>query len=71
MARPKLTNPTVYKNIGIPQDLCARLELELYSDLEQKIPFGAQQEFFTMLLRDHFGRMDKHQITTNEKMTTL
>jgi len=54
MARPKKTVPTVFKKIGIPEDLAERLELELYSEVEGKVPFGAMQEFFTALLRKHF-----------------
>jgi hypothetical protein len=54
MARPKKTFRTVPKNICLPEDLVAKLELELYSEVEGKIPFGAQQEFFTKLLRDYF-----------------
>ncbi len=55
MARPKKVIRTVYTNIGLPEDLVARVKLELYSEVEGKIPFGAQQEFFTKLLRDYFG----------------
>jgi hypothetical protein len=54
MARPKKTIRTIYKNIGIPEDLAAKMELELYSEVEGKIPFGAQQEFLTKLLRAYF-----------------
>lgn len=55
MARPKKTLVTVSKNIRIPEDLAARLELELFSNLEGKIPYGAQHEFFTKLLREYFA----------------
>jgi hypothetical protein len=54
MARPKKLIRTVYKNIAIPEDLAAKVELELYSEVEGKIPFGAQQEFFSRLLRAYF-----------------
>ena len=57
MARPRKTIRTVFKNIGIPEDLAARVELHLYSEVEGKIPLGAQQEFFTKLLRDFFDQM--------------
>jgi hypothetical protein len=59
MARPTKTIRTIFKNIGIPEDLVARMELELYSEIEGRIPFGAQQEFFTKLLREYFdGKTD-------------
>lgn len=60
MSRPKKTIPTVFKNIGIPKDLADKVDGHLFSDVEGKIPFGAQQEFFTKLLRDYFdGRVSK------------
>jgi hypothetical protein len=54
MARPKNTLKTVYFNVGLPEDLAVKVKLELYSELEGKIPFGASQEFFTGLVRSHF-----------------
>ena len=55
MARPKKLIRTVFKNIALPEDLVAKLELELFSEIEGKIPFGKQQEFFTKLLTDYFN----------------
>ena len=56
MSRPKKTVRTVFKNIGLPEDLVVKMELELYSEVEGRIPLGAQQDFFTRLLRDYFER---------------
>lgn len=58
MPRPKKTTRTIFKNIGLAEDLVARLELELFSEVEGRIPFGAQQAFFERLLRKHFAEMD-------------
>jgi len=58
MSRPARVVRTISKNIALPEDLVARLELELYSDLEGKIPFGAQAKFFEDLLRRHFTEQD-------------
>lgn len=58
MARPKKTIRTVFKKISLPEDLAARVELECYSELEGKIPVGAQQEFFVRMLRDYFEKKD-------------
>lgn len=71
MARPKKTIRTVFQNIGLPEDLAARLDLELYSDLEEKIPFGAKSDFFTALVRKHFAEQEATQdavkyLLTNE-----
>ena len=54
MARTKKPERTIQKNIAIPEDICARMELELYSPLEGRIPFGAQQELIVSLLRAHY-----------------
>lgn len=59
MARPKRIVRTISKNIALPEDLVARMELELYSELEGKIPFGAQQKFLEKVLRDHYTRQDQ------------
>ena len=60
MGRPSKTLRSVQKNIAIPEDLCARLELELYSEVEGRIPHGVQQAFFEKLLRDYFdGKQEK------------
>ena len=66
MSRPKKTIRTVYKNIGLPEDLVARIELELYSEVEGRIPFGAQQAFFTNLLTEHFAVRDAVMKATTE-----
>ena len=58
MSRPKKTVRTVFKNIGLPEDLVVKLELELYSEVEGRIPLGAQQAFFTSLLRAYFNEKE-------------
>ena len=59
MGRPLLTVRTVGKHISIPEPLNDRLEKELYSEAEQRIPFGAQQALFISLLEQHFRKLDK------------
>ena len=58
MPRQKNLIPTVEKKIQIQADICARMELELFSDLEGKIPYGAQSELINKLLREHYRRQD-------------
>lgn len=58
MARPKKTIPTIYRNIGLPADLVEKMDQELHSEVEGRIPFGAQQRFFTKLLRDYFDQSE-------------
>jgi len=51
MARPKKSVPSVEKNISLPQDLVVQVELELYSELEGKVPFAAWQGYLVALIR--------------------
>lgn len=55
MARPKQTTPSVFKNIALPEPLAAKLDIELFSDLEGRIPTGAYKEFFSALLEQYFA----------------
>ena len=54
MPRPKQTIPSVHRNIALPQPLADRLDLELYSELEEGIPVGAYKKFFSDLLAQYF-----------------
>ena len=54
MPRPKQTTPSIMKNIALPEPLAAKLELELFSELEGRIPTGAYKDFFTQLLVQYF-----------------
>lgn len=59
MPRPKKTVRSVYIHVGLPEDIVARVELELYSEAERRIPFGAWQKLITALLRQHISRLDE------------
>ena len=58
MAKPKKVIPTVEKKVSIPMDLCVRMETTLYSELEGRIPYGAQSEFIVGLIRSHYQSID-------------
>lgn len=53
MPRPRKTDRPVEKTICLPQTLVARVDLELYSELEGKVPFGAWQKLVIELLERH------------------
>lgn len=54
MARPaKIVRPTKL-HLAIPEDLRARMDLHLYSQVEQRIPVGAYQDFLCGLAREFF-----------------
>lgn len=56
MPRPRKTDRPVEKNISLPTSTVARVELELFSELEGKVPFGAWQKFLVGLIDEHFAR---------------
>jgi len=58
MSRPKGLTPRISKNISLPQDIVARMELELYSEVDGRIPIGAQSQLIEKLLREHYKKMD-------------
>lgn len=60
---PRLMRP-VRKNIALPEDIAARVELELYSDIEGRVPHGAWSKFLTELVREHYRRKDAAQLQT-------
>lgn len=64
MARPPRTNRPVEKTISIPEDIVTRIDLELFSELEGKVPFGKWAELVTGLLREHLDRQARAQQLT-------
>ena len=51
MGRPKKAIRPIEKNISLPEDICARVDLMLYSELEQRVPHGAWSRYITELIR--------------------
>lgn len=58
MPRAKSPVRSISKLIRLPEDIVARLELELYSPAEGRVPQGAQQDLFMRLLKEHFEKLD-------------
>lgn len=58
MPRPKKTVRTIFKNIGVAEDLVARIELEFYSDLQKRVPIGSWQGLIDKLLRRYLLEKD-------------
>lgn len=54
MPRPKSLNPPEYLRVALDQSLKARLSILLYSEVEQRIPKGAWQQFMEARLREFF-----------------
>lgn len=51
MTKPKKVIRPVQKNVALPEDLVAKVEIELFSTVEQRVPMGAWQALLTVLLQ--------------------
>jgi hypothetical protein len=54
MGRPLKTLRPVALNVSLDEDVAAKMEIELWSELEGKVPFGAKRDLINKLLRSHF-----------------
>ena len=59
MPRPRKAIRPVEKNISLPEDIVARVDLELFSEVEGKVPFGAWQWYVEALIRVDLARRDE------------
>jgi len=59
MGRPLKTDRPIEKNISLPQSLIVRVELELFSELEGKVPFGAWQKYLVRLITADIAKCDR------------
>lgn len=50
MAKPRKAIKSVEKTVSIDEDLVARVDLELFSELEGKVPFGAWKKYLQSLI---------------------
>lgn len=51
MPRPKQVDRPVEKSISLPQSMVVAVDLELWSEVEQKVPFGAWKNYIERLVR--------------------
>lgn len=63
MARPRKTDRPIEKNISLPQSIVVRVELELFSALEGKVPFGAWQRYIVRLVEADLARKEARSET--------
>lgn len=52
--KPDVIRPTLL-HMSIPEDVRAKLDLYLFSELEGRVPKGAYQRFFTERIQEFFG----------------
>lgn len=51
MGRPRKTIRPVEKNISLPEDLVAKVDLMLFSALEGRVPHGAWSRYISELIQ--------------------
>ena len=56
MPKPRRTIRPTYLNLALPEDIRAKLDLHLFSDLEGRVPHGAYSRFICHLLRRELGK---------------
>jgi len=59
MARPRKAIPSVSKEISLPLNLVAKVDLLLFSPIEGKVPFGAWQKYLITLIEADLDRREK------------
>lgn len=62
--RPNTIRP-VRCQICLPEDIAARIALELFSEVEGKIPYGKWSDYFVGLARADLARIDAARRVTN------
>lgn len=58
MVRPLKKLRPVQMNLSLDEDVVARMKLELWSEVEGRVPHGAQSKLINTLLRKHFRSED-------------
>jgi hypothetical protein len=59
--RPLVTRPTSL-HIHLPEDIRGRIDLHLWSEVEQRVPKGAYQKLIVQLLREYFKSRDESNV---------
>ena len=52
MGRSKKIDQPFHLQVRLPESLVLAMDLELYNELEARVPFGARGELVAQLLRD-------------------
>ena len=50
MPKPRKAIRPVEKSISLPQDLCAKVDLLLYSEVEERVPHGSWAKYVQDLI---------------------
>lgn len=55
--RPRASVPSIEKNLSLPSDLVTRVDLLLYSELEERVPHGAWARYIARLIKEDLDRL--------------
>ena len=55
--RPRASVPSIEKNLSLPSDLVTRVDLLLYSELEERVPHGAWARYIARLIKEDLDRI--------------
>lgn len=56
MPRPPRADKPIEKNISLPTSLCTKVDLILWSDLEERVPHGAWARYVQELIEQDLTR---------------
>lgn len=59
MPKPKSVQPTSRVEVWVPTRLYAKVKLKLWSDLEEKVPYGAVGKYINELIRKDLESEDE------------
>jgi hypothetical protein len=54
MGKPKHAIPSIQLNVALPQPVYVQLSTHLYSELENRVPYGAYSKFCAELITSYF-----------------
>lgn len=66
MPRTKNTIPTIEKTVSLPENIVAAIDLELFSEVQGKVPFGAWKGFLTRLVTEYLAKYRRIEKLTQE-----
>lgn len=68
MPRPKLAIRPVEKNINLPQTICTKVDLILFSEIEGRVPHGAWSRYVCNLIEaDLKARAERKKDATSSQ----
>lgn len=62
MGRPRKTLRPIPLNVSLDEDIAIKMKQELHSDLEGKIPHGAQSRLINQVLRKYFKSLAARRV---------